>query len=307
MPAGITALGFLLAFSAVSADPPLPQFTDIAAESGIAFKHGSGAPEKNYIFEAKGGGVALLDYDNDGWLDITKMNFSFDYSNLYHNERNGLFSERSMTSGIAQATMPLVCWGTRFIDYDNDGWKDIFVAAGHVYPHLITAPAGGERYGERKLLFRNLGNGRFAEVGMQSGQGMQILKSARGCAFGDLDNDGDMDVVVTHLDDSPSVLRNDGGNRKNWISIRLKGTKWNRFGLGARVKVSAGSLTQIGEPTTASSIFSANDPRLHFGLGDARQVDIEVVWPGDRTQIFRAVPANRAVSIDQDKGLETSG
>jgi hypothetical protein len=256
--------------------------------------------------EQAGMGVDFGDYDNDGWLDITKTNFSYDYNNLYHNEHNGTFVERSMIAGIAQVTMPFVCWGTRFVDYDNDGWKDIFVATGHVYPHLLTNPAGGEKYYQRKLLFRNLGNGTFAEVGMQSGPGLQVERASRGIALGDLDNDGDVDVVVTNMDDLPTVLRNDGGNVKNWLLVRLVGTRWNRFGMGARVKVSAAGLSQISDATTASSVFSANDPRLHFGLGDAREADIEVVWPGDKAQTFKGIPANQIITIDQDKGIVPS-
>jgi hypothetical protein len=253
--------------------------------------------------EQAGMGADFGDYDNDGWLDITKTNFSYDYNNLYHNEHNGTFVERSMTAGIAQVTMPFVCWGTRFIDYDNDGWKDIFVATGHVYPHLLTNPAAGEKYYQRKLLFHNLGNGRFAEVGEQSGPGLQVETASRGVAFGDLDNDGDVDVVITNMDGTPTVLRNDGGNAKNWLVVRLKGTRSNRFGLGARVRVTAGGLSQIAEATTASSIYSANDSRLHFGLGGAREADIEVGWPGDKAQTFAAIPANRIITIDQDKGI----
>ena len=141
---------------------------------------------------------------------------------------------------------------------------------------------------------------------MQSGPGTQVEKASRGIASGDLDNDGDVDVVIANMDDVPTVLRNDGGNAKNWLLVRLNGTRWNRFGLGARVRVSAGGLSQIGEATTASSIFSTNDPRLHFGLGDAREADIEVIWPGDKTQMFKAVAANRIVTIDQDKGIAPS-
>ncbi|NWG12990.1 MAG: CRTAC1 family protein [Acidobacteria bacterium] len=253
--------------------------------------------------EQAGMGVDFGDYDSDGWLDITKSNFSYDYNNLYHNEQNGTFTERSMTAGIAQITMPFVCWASKFMDYDNDGWRDIFVATGHVYPHLLANPVGGEKYYQRNLLFRNLGNGKFSEVGRESGPGLQVEKACRGAAFGDLDNDGDIDVITANLDDVPTVLRNDGGNTKNWLILRLNGVKSNRFGLGVRVKVTAGGLVQIGEASTASSIFVANDPRVHFGIGEAREADIEVNWPGDKVQTFRAVPANRILTIDQNQGL----
>jgi hypothetical protein len=253
--------------------------------------------------EQAGMGVDAGDYDNDGWLDITKTNFSYDYNNLYHNGRNGTFSEQARSAGIAQATMPFVCWGTRFVDYDNDGWKDIFAATGHVYPHLITDTSTGEKYYQRKLLFRNLGNGRFADVSQESGPGILEEKASRGVAFGDLDNDGDIDIVVCNLDDTPSILRNDGGNARNWLTVRLVGSLSNRFGIGARVKVNTPGLQQIGEATTTSSIFSANDPRVHFGLGGATEADIEVRWPSGKVQNLPQVPANRIAVIDEDKGL----
>jgi hypothetical protein len=255
--------------------------------------------------EQAGMGVDFGDYDNDGWLDITKTNFSYDYNNLYHNEHSGLFVENARLAGIAEVTMPFVCWGTRFIDYDNDGWKDIFAATGHVYPHLIQNPVGGEKYFQRKLLFRNLANGKFADVSMQSGPGLLVEKASRGAAFGDLDNDGDIDIVIANIDDTPTILRNDGGNRKNWLMVRLKGTKSNSFGLGARVKVVAGGLQQIADVTTASSIYSANDPRVHFGLNRATEADLEVRWPSGKVQDFKGVPANKIVLIEEDQGLIT--
>jgi hypothetical protein len=253
--------------------------------------------------EQAGMGVDFGDYDNDGWLDITKTNFSYDYNNLYHNERNGLFVENSRLAGIAEITMPFVCWGTHFIDYDNDGWKDLFVATGHVYPHLIQNPVGGEKYYMRKLLFRNLGNGKFSDVSKKSGPGMLVEKASRGAAFGDLDNDGDIDVVVANMDDVPTILRNDGGNANNWLTVRLKGTKSNRFGLGARVRVTAGGLQQIVEVSASSSIYSANDPRAHFGLNHATEADLQILWPSGKTQEIKGVAANRIVLVDEDKGL----
>ncbi len=256
--------------------------------------------------EQAGMGIDFGDYDNDGWLDLTKTNFSFDYNNLYHNEHDGHFVDKSKAAGIAQATMPFVCWGTKFFDYDNDGWKDIFVAAGHVYPHLIKSPAGGEKYFQRRLLFRNLGNGAFADVSLQSGPGILQERSSRGLAIGDLDNDGDIDVVVVNMDGTPSILRNDGGNGRNWLIVKLRGTASNRSGLGARIRASTGNLQQIAEATTAGSIFSASDSRVHFGLGSAARVDLEILWPSGKSQALKAVDANRIVEIDEDRGLVSS-
>ncbi len=253
--------------------------------------------------EQAGMGVDFGDYDNDGWLDITKTNFSNDYNNLYHNEQGTAFVENARLAGIAEITMPFVSWGTRFIDYNNDGWKDLFVATGHVYPHLIHNPVGGEKYFQRKLLFRNLGNGRFADVSLKSGPGLQIEKASRGAAFGDLDNDGDIDVVVANMDDAPTILRNDGGNAGNWLTVRLKGSKSNSFGLGARVKVVTGNLQQVAEATTASSIYSANDPRVHFGLNRATEAELEIRWPSGKLQNFKRVQANRIVVADEESGL----
>ncbi len=270
-------------------------FEEVALSAGVAVSDDGG--------EQAGMGVDFGDYDNDGWMDITKTNFSFDYDNLYHNDHNGMFTERSRAAGIAPATMSLVKWGTRFVDYDNDGWKDIFVVDGHVYTHLITRQVGGERYFQPRLLFRNLGNGTFANVSSSSGPGVLQERASRGAAFGDLDNDGDIDVVIANLDDVPSVLRNDGGNTKNWLIIELRGTRTNKFGLGSRVKITAGGLGQIADATTASSVFSANDPRIHFGLGSSTQADVEVHWLGGKVQTFAAVPANRIVAIDEDLGL----
>ena len=270
-------------------------FEELALSAGVAVSDDGG--------EQAGMGVDFGDYDNDGWLDITKTNFSFDYNNLYHNDHNGMFTERSRAAGIAPATMSFVKWGTRFVDYDNDGWKDIFVVDGHVYPHLIIKQVGGERYFQPRLLFRNLGNGTFANVSGSSGPGVLQERASRGAAFGDLDNDGDIDVVIANLDDVPSVLRNDGGNMKNWLVIELRGTRTNKFGLGSRVRITAGGLEQIADATTASSVFSANDPRMHFGLGSSTQADVEVHWLGGKVQTVAAVPANRIVAIDEDLGL----
>jgi hypothetical protein len=214
-----------------------------------------------------------------------------------------MFTDVLYAAGIGRATRSFVSWGTRFLDYDNDGWKDIFAATGHVYPHLIKDPVADEVYYQRRLLFRNLGNGKFADVSLSSGPGILQEQAGRGAAFGDLDNDGDIDIVVANLDDRPSILRNDGGNAGNWLLFELRGVRSNRFGLGARIRVKTASTEQIAEATTASSVFSANDSRVHFGLGDAKAADIEIRWPSDKVQNFKAVPANRIVVVDEDQGL----
>jgi hypothetical protein len=272
-------------------------FEEVGLSAGVAVSDDGG--------EQAGMGVDFGDYDNDGWLDITKTNFSYDYDNLFHNDHGGMFTERSRAAGIAPITMPFVKWGTRFVDYDNDGWKDIFVANGHVYPHLITNPVGGEKYYQPRLLFRNLGNGTFSNVSSSSGPGVLQQRASRGAAFGDLDNDGDIDIVIANLDDIPTVLRNDGGNSKNWLTVELRGSKTNRFGLGSRVRIKAGGLEQIAEATTASSVFSANDPRVHFGLGAASEAEIEVRWLSGEIQTFKGVPVNRIIAVDEASGLVT--
>jgi hypothetical protein len=253
--------------------------------------------------EQAGMGTDFGDYDNDGWLDITKANFSFDYSNLYHNERDGHFVDRAKSAGIAVPTMPFVKWGTKFIDYDNDGWKDIFIAAGHVYPHLIDNTSGGEKYYQRRLLFHNLGDGKFADVSLESGPGILQERSSRGIATGDLDNDGDVDIVVVNMDGTPSILRNEGGNSRNWLTVKLVGAASNRSGLGARLVARTGTLEQTAESTTAGSIFSASDSRVHFGLGGAKSVDLEIRWPSGKIQMLKSVPSNQIVEVNEDRGL----
>jgi hypothetical protein len=271
-------------------------FEEVALLAGVAVSDDG--------MEQAGMGTDFGDYDNDGWLDITKSNFAFESNNLYHNEHDGRFVDKaSGAAGIAVPTYPLVGWGTKFLDYDNDGWKDLVVANGHVYPHLRRSPPGGETYEQRRLLFRNLGDGRFADVSHDSGPGLREERSSRGLAVGDLDNDGDLDIVIVNLDGTPSILRNDGGNARHWLTLKLHGTASNRFGIGARVEARAGSLVQTAEATTSGSIFSASDPRVHFGLGDATQADIEIRWPSGGVQTLKGVPADQIVEVDEDRGV----
>ena len=271
-------------------------FEDVALLSGVAVSDDG--------LEQAGMGVDFGDYDNDGWLDAVKSNFAFEYNNLYHNERNGSFTDQfPRSAGTGLVTRPLVSWGTKFLDYDNDGWKDLVVATGHVYPHLIESPVGGEQYHQPRLLFRNQGDGRFADVSDESGPGIREARSSRGLATGDLDNDGDIDMVVVNIDGTPSILRNDGGNARNWLSVRLRGTKSNRMGLGTRITARTGAQPQIADATTAGSIFSASDSRVHFGLGAAPEADLEIRWPSGKVQTLKAVPANQFIEVDEDRGL----
>ena len=269
-------------------------FQDEALLSGVAVSDDG--------MEQAGMGIDFGDYDNDGWLDVVKSNFAFEYNNLYHNEGNGSFTDHSPSvAGTGSITRPLVSWGTKFFDYDNDGWKDIVVVNGHVYPHLIENPVGGEQYDQPRVLFRNRGDGKFDDVSVAAG--LTEDRSSRGLAVGDLDNDGDLDLVVVNIDGAPSILRNDGGNAGSWLSVALRGTKSNRMGLGARVTVRAGDRVQMAEATTAGSIFSASDSRVHFGLGTADTADVEIRWPSGTVQELKGVPVNRFLEVDEEQGL----
>jgi enediyne biosynthesis protein E4 len=270
-------------------------FENVALLAGVAVSDDG--------MEQAGMGTDFGDYDNDGWLDIVKSNFAFESNNLYHNEHDGRFVDRASAAGIARPTYPLVGWGAKFLDYDNDGWEDVIVANGHVYPYLRNSPPGGETYEQRRLLFRNLGDGRFADVSNDSGPGIREARSSRGLAVGDLDNDGDLDVVIADVDGAPSVLRNDGGNARHWLAVRLHGTTSNRLGLGARVVVRTGSSTQTAEATTAGSVFSASDSRLHFGLGEATRADLEIRWPSGKVQALPGIAADRIIEVDEERGL----
>src|SRR5262244_1139297 len=254
-------------------------------------------------------GVAIGDYNHDGLLDIFISNFSDEPKTLYRRE-NGLdFTDVSFASRIAQESVPYVGWGTDFIDFDNDGWVDLMEVNGHVYPQLENATLGTQ-YAQRILLFHNERNGTFSEVAANCGEALMVRRVSRGAAFGDIDNDGDIDVVINNLDGTPTVLRNDGGNRNNWISVKTVGSRKNRDALGARVKVTSGDLAQVKEVYSGGSYISQNDTRLHFGLGNRARVDsIEIKWPsGGKTEVIRDVPVNHFIAVQEGKGIvKTAG
>jgi len=242
-------------------------------------------------------GVTAGDYDHDGLLDLFITNFDDEYNVLYRNAGRGSFVDVSYEAGVATISLPYVGWGTKFFDYDNDGWLDLFVANGHAYPQR-------DRYRQRKLLHRNNHDGTFSEVAAQSGSALMEERASRGTAFGDIDNDGDIDIVVNDLDGAPQLLRNDGGNKNNWITVKTIGTKSNRNGIGAKVKVVSGDLTQLDEVRSGGSYISQSDLRLHFGLEKRTSVDlIQVRWPSGAVDTLTNIPANKLVTVKEGKGL----
>ncbi len=270
-------------------------FEDIALPAGCACSDDGR--------EQAGMGLAVGDYDCDGWFDIFKTNFEGDSCNLYHNNRDGTFTDLAYSAGVGELS-PYVNWGTGFLDYDNDGWPDLLYVTGHAYPEVENARIGSLYRSPRKV-YRNLGNGKFQDVSGLLGRGISELYASRGCAFGDFDNDGDVDVLVLNMNDPPSLLRTDGGNRNNWIKVKLLGTKCNRTAIGARVYVTTGKHIQMDEVRSGGSLMSQSDFRLHFGLGRAQMVDaIEVRWPTTgKTERFTAIEANQILTIKEETGI----
>jgi hypothetical protein len=261
----------------------------------VAFAAGTALDENGK--EQGSMGVAIGDYDHSGGWSIFVTNFSDEYNALYRHNKAFQFTDVSFASQTAKPSMPLVGWGTHFLDHDNDGWLDLFVVNGHVYPQVEQA-ALAAKYRQPKLLYRNGRNGTFIEVASASGPALTDPMVGRGSAAGDLDNDGDLDVVVNNLDGPPTILRNDGGNRQNFIIIALEGRKTNRDGVGAVVTVRAGDLVQRAERRSGDSYLSRSDPRLHFGLGAHATVDsLEVRWANGAIQQFGEVAANAVIEI----------
>jgi len=264
-------------------------FSEIGFESGTALdKNGN---EQGCM------GVTLGDYDHDGLLDLFITNFDDEHNVLYRNAGKGSFVDVSYESGLAMISLPYVGWGTKFFDFDNDGWVDLFVANGHAYPQR-------DRYRQRKLLHRNNRDGTFSEVAAQFGSALMEERPSRGTAFGDIDNDGDVDIVVNDLDSVPQLLRNDGGNKNNWIMVKTIGTRSNRNGIGAKVKVVSGDLVQLDEVRSGGSYISQNDLKLHFGLEKRTSVDlIQVRWPSGAVDTLTNITANKVVTVKEGKGL----
>ena len=242
-------------------------------------------------------GVTIADYNHDGKLDLFVTNFADEYNTLYRDDGRNSFTDVSYAAKVAEISLPLVGWGTKFFDYDNDGWVDLFIANGHVYPQL-------ENYRQRKLFHRNNRDGTFTEMAEQLGAPLMEKRVGRGVAFGDIDNDGDVDLVVNDLDNTPQLLRNDGGNANNAVLIRTLGTKSNRDGIGARVKIISGDLVQIDEVRSGGSYMSQNDLRLHFGFEKRTKIDlIEVRWPSGVVDKITNANMNKMLTIKEGQGL----
>jgi enediyne biosynthesis protein E4 len=265
-------------------------FKEVAFPMGVAVSE-DGAEQGSM-------GVALGDYLNTGRSSLFVTNFSEEYNDLYRHDGDH-FTDVSFRSATAPSSLPYVGWGTAFIDYDNDGLQDIIVVNGHVYPQLDAVRLGASAgYRQRKLLYHNRGDGTFEEVSAQFGSVMMEPRVGRGLALGDLDNDGQLDVVINNLDGRPEVLHNELATRGNWLIVKLKGGAGNTDAIGASVTAHAGALAQTRVVQSGTSYISQNDMRLHFGLGAATRVDsIDVRWPDGTTSKLTTVKPNQIVTI----------
>jgi hypothetical protein len=271
-------------------------FTDIGVISGAAFNEDGQ--------EQAGMGAAAADYNNDGWLDIVKTNFSDDTPTLYLNNKDGTFTDVTYRAGLG-VNNRFLGWGVGFVDVDNDGWKDVIMVNGHVYPSIDKLSLSST-YRQERNVYWNLQNGAFLDISSRAGPAILDRRSGRGAAFADFFNTGAVGVVINNLDDVPSLLVN-RGEKKNWLRIKTRGTKSNRDGIGARVAVTAGGLRMIDEVRSGGSFMSQNDLRLHYGLGNAERVDeIRLRWPSGLEEVFPGVGANREVLIEEGKGRPVS-
>jgi hypothetical protein len=270
-------------------------FTEIGIEAGVAY----GADGKSQA----GMGVSAADYDGDGRLDIVKTNFAGDTSSLYRNLGNNTFDDMTFQAGLGRNTR-FLGWGAAFFDFDNDGWPDILLCNGHVYPEIgDTGTEAG--YRQRKVLYRNLGNGTFRDVSLDAGPGILEAVAGRGLAVGDFDNDGDLDVVVNCTNDVPQLLRCDSSLNNRWLKVKCVGLKSNRSAIGTRVYCTTpDGRRRVDEVRSGGSYFSQSDLRLHFGLGSSDQADLEIHWPSGLVEKIQGIPANRTVRVLEAKGIQ---
>ncbi len=249
-------------------------------------------------------GIAVGDYNRDGKIDFYVSAFSDDYNTLYRNDGDGNFSDVTYQAGLADPTIPFLAWGTGFLDFDNDGLLDVFVANGHVYPG-VDQQNWGSTWAQRPQLFRNLDGAKFAEVPPATGTGLADVITARGAAFGDLFNDGHIDVVINNVDSAPTLLRNVVKNDNHWITLKLVGTsKSPRDATGAKVFLTVGGVRQRADVFSGGSYGSSSDPRVHFGLGASTKVDkVEVIWPDGTKQGVSIPGVDRVITVTEAKSM----
>ena len=269
-------------------------FKEEALERGLALSEDG--------LEQAGMGIATGDYDLDGRLDVFKTHFADDTNVLYRGDDGGFYTDVTIRAGIGVETR-YVGWGAGVVDLDNDGLPDIFMVTGGVYPEVEKSlPAYPVK--TPRLVFRNLGNGRFEELIEEAGPGVAAAHCSRGCAFGDFDNDGDVDIVVVNLNEPPSLLRNDLAGGGHWLKVLLVGGASNRSAIGAKVAARYGTRTQVQAVAAQASFYSVNDRRLHFGLGTATTVDLTIRWPNGATEEVAKVAADQLVVIREGAGIQ---
>ena len=254
--------------------------------------------------EQAGMGVGVGDYDLDGHLDLFKTHFVDDTCGLYRNVGKGNFDDVTRAAGIGVETRYL-CWGTGIVDLDNNGYPDIFIVTGNVYPEVER---NFPQYANKtpRVVFRNLGNGTFEELTQEAGPGVAAAHCSRGCAFGDFDNDGDVDILILNMNEPPSLLRNDLKRKQNWIKVKLEGVISNRSAIGARVLARYGGKVQAQALLSQSSFYSSSDPRLHFGLGQFQTVEIEIYWPNGLHERYSKLAANQLITFREGAGIVPS-
>ena len=270
-------------------------FTDIAFTAGVAVSQ-DGTEQANM-------GLAIGDYLHSGLPSIAISHFSDEYMVLYRNDGKMNFTDSSYSAGVAPPTTPYVGWGDGFFDFDNDSWQDLFMVNGHVYPQVDSIGAN-VKYREPKLLFLNQRNGTFKNISKDVGPAIQLPQVSRGVAFGDLFNDGKIEIVIENLEGQPMILRPEGGPENHWISFELEGTKSNRLALNARVRITAGDLVQTAEVLSGGSYLSQNDLRVHFGLGALKSVSkVEVIWPSGAVETLTNLAADHIYRVKEGKGV----
>ena len=316
VPAGMTKARGSYAMTVVSADFDNDGWPDIyvACDSTASFlfrnnQNGSfsevglerGVSLNEEGLEQAGMGLGIGDFDLDGSLDIFKTHFADDTSILYKNDGKGFFEDLTIRSGLAVETR-FIGWGAGIVDLDNDGNPDLFLVTGSVYPE-VEQKLPGYPFRTPRIVFRNLGNGKFEELIDEAGPGIAAIHSSRGCAFGDFDNDGDIDVLVVNLNEPPSLLKNDVSGGGHWLKVKLIGVKSNRSAIGARVTAHYGGKKQTQEVLSQASFYSANDLRLHFGLGAADNTTLEIRWPNGGREQIASVSANQLLTIREGGGI----